>query len=96
MPEIARHLEIEGLVQGVGFRWAMVVEARRLGLHGWVRNRRDGRVEALTAGEEAAVIALIAWAKHGPDGARVDRVTVEQADATSLADDRGFRQIATA
>lgn len=95
MPEIARQLLIEGLVQGVGFRWAMVVEARRLGLRGWVRNRRDGSVEALAAGDEAAVIALIAWAKHGPAGARVDLVTVEQADATTLSDD-GFRQIATA
>lgn len=94
-PEIARHLTIEGLVQGVGFRWSTVTEARRLGLRGWVRNRRDGSVEALVAGDEAQVIALLAWAKRGPAGARVDRVTVELADPTTLADQSGFRQVGT-
>lgn len=90
---IQRLLRIEGRVQGVGFRWSTVREATRLGVSGWVRNRRDGSVEALVAGEEAAVLALVAWARKGPPGARVDRVTAEAAD--DLAPGDGFAEVAT-
>ena len=62
-------------------------EARRLRVVGWVRNRADGSVEALVQGEPADVDALVAWARHGPPGARVDDVGVEAAETTSL---RGF------
>ncbi|HSD36741.1 MAG TPA: acylphosphatase [Rhodocyclaceae bacterium] len=75
---VGRRLVIRGLVQGVGFRWSMAAEARRLGLGGWVRNRRDGTVEALVCGPNEAVAAMIHWAGHGPDGARVDDVAVEE------------------
>ncbi len=71
---LARRLRIRGLVQGVGFRYALAREAGRLGLAGWVRNRRDGSVEAAVEGPAAAVEALAAWASRGPPSARVDSV----------------------
>lgn len=72
-------LRISGRVQGVGFRYAMQSEAARRGLGGWVRNRRDGSVEALVQGDAAAVEALVGWARRGPPGARVDALRSEAA-----------------
>ena len=71
-----KRLRIHGVVQGVGFRYSLQREAVRLGLAGWVRNRRDGTVEALALGPAAAVDALVAWARRGPPSARVERVEV--------------------
>ncbi|CAG4884938.1 Acylphosphatase [Georgfuchsia toluolica] len=74
----ARRLVITGLVQGIGFRYHMVNAARRLGISGWVRNRRDGSVEAVIAGSAEAIAAMIHWARSGPPAARVDQVYVEE------------------
>jgi acylphosphatase len=76
---IARRLTIRGRVQGVGFRYALADQARARKLSGWVRNRRDGSVEAIVAGPETDVEALIAWAHRGPPAARVSAVAVEPA-----------------
>lgn len=70
----ARHLLIEGRVQGVGYRDWMAREAERLGLSGWVRNRPDGQVEAVISGPEPAVEALLTLVRRGPRLARVDAV----------------------
>lgn len=73
----ARHLIIHGRVQGIGFRASLAWEAERLGLAGWVRNRREGTVEAIVCGDEAAAAQLIEWARGGPPGARVERIEIE-------------------
>ena len=75
-----------GRVQGVFFRGWTVEAAVRLGLAGWVRNRRDGCVEAVVQGEKAAVDQLVTLARDGPPGAQVERVeSVEIAFDPSLA-----------
>jgi acylphosphatase len=68
------HLDIRGRVQGVGFRYSLREEAIARGLSGWVRNRRDGSVEAVIQGERAAVDSLVAWAHRGPAIAQVTDV----------------------
>ena len=85
----AHHLRIEGRVQGVGYRAWMVREARRLGLSGWVRNRPDGSVEAVIAGPEPAVQALLTACRRGPIAARVDRIVEDFAE---LPESEGFHQ----
>jgi acylphosphatase len=78
----ARLLRMEGRVQGVGYRDWMVQEATRLGLHGWVRNRPDGSVEALVSGDEDAVEALLT------------PVPARAADGAGGRDHRGIRRAA--
>jgi acylphosphatase len=90
------HLTIHGLVQGVGFRDAFSLEALERGVDGWVRNRRDGSVEALVQGDATSVAALIRWAGRGPPAARVQRVDSRPAEAGEAVTVRaGFHRLPT-
>ena len=82
---VVRHVVVRGLVQGVGYRAFVEQNALRLGLEGWVRNRRDGAVEAVFSGTEAAVAEIIAACRHGPRGAAVESVDSADGEAESLA-----------
>ncbi len=84
---IARQLVIRGRVQGVGYRMAMTEAAAALGVTGWVRNRRDGTVEALVQGDDAAVERLLAWCRRGPPGAHVTGITNVEPEVDPAADD---------
>ncbi|MGA2892999.1 MAG: acylphosphatase [Xanthobacteraceae bacterium] len=87
--EIARCVVVRGRVQGVGYRVWTEVTALERGLQGWVRNRRDGAVEALFAGPTEAVLAMIEACRRGPPGARVDFVDHREAGADELKLRRG-------
>jgi acylphosphatase len=76
---ITKHLKVYGRVQGVFFRESMSRQAEALGVGGWVRNRRDGSVEAMLHGDQSAVETLIQWARTGPEMARVDGIEVSPA-----------------
>ncbi len=72
--DVALRLVVLGRVQGVGFRWWTVDTAERLGLRGWVRNRRDGSVEIHAIGQQDRVEALALACESGPRAARVTAV----------------------
>jgi acylphosphatase len=74
-----RHLIIHGRVQGVGYRAYMRMEADRLSVTGWVRNRADGTVEAMIHGSPEDVSKLLEWARRGPPAARVTSIEVTEA-----------------
>jgi acylphosphatase len=93
MADKAVRVVIEGRVQGVWFRGWTITEATRRGLRGWVRNRMDGTVEALFAGDAAKVDDMVAACRKGPPAARVLNVAVHPADDPGPG---GFRQAATA
>ena len=93
-PRRAVRLRISGRVQGVWFRGWTCQQAIARGLAGWVRNRRDGSVEALLVGPPGAVEAMIAACRHGPTHARVDEVVQEPAGAEAEAV-TGFNQVPT-
>jgi acylphosphatase len=85
----SKHLVIAGRVQGVGFGAWMAEKARTLGVDGWVRNRMDGTVEALVAGDVAAVEELLRLCRRGPRMAEVASIDEEMADPP---DEPGFHQ----
>jgi len=76
---------IRGRVQGVGYRAWAEVTALELGIEGWVRNNRDGSVEAVLAGPEETVLTMIELCRDGPPGARVEAVDQCEADEADLA-----------
>ena len=73
------HVSVAGRVQGVGYRDGMCTQAERHGVRGWVRNRRDGTVEAVLQGDATAIEAVLAWARRGPPAAQVIDVTAKPA-----------------
>jgi acylphosphatase len=86
----SKRLVISGRVQGVGYRDWMVAKAQALGVSGWVRNRLDGSVEALVAGDTAAVEELLRLCRRGPRMAQVVSIEEELADPP---DHFGFRHV---
>ena len=84
MTDTIRHVTISGRVQGVGYRAFVDHEARSRDLEGWVRNRRDGSVEAVFAGPADAVAAVIAACRRGPSSARVQALRDEAANPDML------------
>ncbi len=79
-PLVTRRLLATGRVQGVGYRMHLQRTALAAGVTGWVRNRRDGTVEAIVQGTPAAVERVIAWARKGPPGSNVTDLRVEAAE----------------
>lgn len=88
----ARHLRIEGRVQGVGYRDWLLREATRLGLAGWVRNRRDASVEAVLAGDEPTLEVLLSACRRGPALARVDSIEERFCE---VPEEPGFHRLPT-
>ena len=91
---VARRLVIRGRVQGVGYRDALQEAARAARIAGWVRNRRDGTVEAFLQGPQRAVDEIAAWAAKGPPAARVIDVDCVDADVDTAV--REFVRLPTA
>ena len=87
-------LRISGRVQGVSYRYWTVGEATQRGLNGWVRNRRDGSVEALVSGPIGAVDDLIEACRRGPSAARVTDIEIGAEETMPV--ENSFRQLPTA
>jgi len=79
------HVTIRGRVQGVGYRAWIEYQAAASKLEGWVRNRRDGSVEALFAGSPKAVAEMIALCRHGPPSSKIEAVLTEPGEEELLS-----------
>ena len=86
--EIRMHVIVTGLVQGVGFRYFTVMQARGIGVGGWVRNLNDGSVEVEVQGSRLAVAKLLSWLKIGPKWAHVESVDARPMPPISSRHDR--------
>jgi acylphosphatase len=84
-PDCIRHVIIRGRVQRVGYRAWTEYTANDFGLAGWVRNRRDGAVEAVFAGLADDVAAMVEACRRGPPGARVDAIDEREGSSDELA-----------
>jgi acylphosphatase len=82
---VTRRYIISGRVQGVGFRWFVELEARTIGVGGWVRNTDDGTVEVLASGTEEQLAELKSRLRQGPRASRVDEVQEFEAEQQSNA-----------
>lgn len=78
------HVLISGRVQGVWFRASTKKKADELGIHGWVRNTSDGKVEAVFEGEEEKINEMIKWCHTGPPLARVEKIEVKKQKPTNI------------
>jgi acylphosphatase len=85
------HVLISGRVQGVFFRANTKQQAEMLGLSGWVRNTRDGKVEAIFEGEEEGVNQILKWCYRGPSLSKVEKVDVKKQEPTNEYDDFSIR-----
>lgn len=88
------HLRIHGHVQGVYFRASAQEEATRLGLSGWVRNRRDGSVEAVAEGPEDVLERFVSWCRRGPELAEVRDLEVERLEPAGMGGEFDVRPTA--
>ena len=86
------HVMVRGDVQGVGYRYTMLIVARQAGAAGWVRNRRDGSVEAEVEGTPGQIDEVLAWMAEGPPGSLVQSATVTDVEPTG---GRGFEVLPT-
>ena len=84
MSNLIRHIMVRGRVQGVGYRAFVADEAGRRGMDGWVRNRRDGSVEAVLSGPAEAIEAMVSACRRGPWGAAVEDLEERQGTAGDL------------
>jgi len=85
--KVRAHVFLGGRVQGVFFRQNTLIQARRLGVKGWVRNLADGRVEAVFEGDEPAVNKVVAYCRYGPKNAEVQKVEVSNESYSGEFDD---------
>lgn len=87
---IRQRVIVHGRVQAVGFRYGARLEAQRLGVAGWIRNRSDGAVEAEIEGDAASVDAMLGWLDDGPPGAEVTSISTTDLAPTG---EQGFRVV---
>lgn len=84
--KVAKHLRIYGHVQGVSYRAWSIQTAQQIGLTGWVRNRKDGSVEALAIGDTEGLQRFITACHKGPTLAKVENIDISDADLEELSD----------